>query len=360
LINSGIIGLLSYLLIFAVAIFTLFKICFKREENMIPCLVMAALLIIYFGQNLLVFDMISSYAVFFLSLGFISFLIDEEKYSFPDRIEESSNFLKEGSGRNIIFGFILSLTMMLLYFGNIQPFSSAVSTVKVVTISDDLKQSSEYFEKALNTFMEKYEIREQFSQKLRQSAFNPNNNRETVNSAFYIAEKQMEESIRKNSLDFRHRFFLGRLYFADYRFNNNAEKLHLAEQTLEKSMELSPTNQQGYWHLAEVKLAKGEDQAAFDLFKKAIELEPRVSISHWYLAMVYRMVGQYEQAFEKIKDAEAFGYNWKNNTNDLRNVAAFVYADLGQLDKAKETIQKVIELDPALAPELEGFLKSLE
>jgi len=332
--------------------------------------------------------------VFFLSLGFASFLINEEKELDSDMLERPTSFvLSKKPIQNIIFAVIVLLSTSFIYFGNVQSYSSAKNTVQMIISSDNLTQSLDFYKKALNGFMEKYEVREQFAQKLSQSAFNPDNNIETVNSAFSIAEEQMEESIKKNSLDFRHYFFLGRLYFVDYRFSMDIEKLYLAEQTLEKSIDLSSTNQQGYWHLAEVKLARGEEQTAFDLFEKAIELEPRLNKSHWYLAMTYKTTGQYEQAFEKIKDAEAAGYNWKNNVDDLRSVTeiykalgmesdlvpiykqaielnpgnsnlrinlALIYVRLGQLDKAKEAIQRVIELDPSLAPELEDFLKSLE
>jgi len=328
LVNSGIVGLLSHLLVFAVSIFALFKICFKKEENMIPCLLMAVLLIIYFAQNLLVFDMISSYTVFFLSLGFVSFLIDEEKYSFPDSAEEPPSFIREGLGRNIIFGLIISLTILILYFGNIQPFSSATNVVEIIIASDNLEEMTMTYKKSLNTLMQKYEIREQFSLKLHQAAFNPQNNKETIRLAFQIGEEQMEESIKVNSLDFRPHLFLGRLYFSDYRFSLDREKLDSAEQIFEKAIELSPTNQQGYWHLAEVKLAKGEKQASFDLFGKAIELEPRMPKAHWYLVTVYYITGQYEQALEKVKDAEVAGYDWRKNTEDVKKVTE-IYKALG-------------------------------
>ena len=395
LVTTGAVGLLSYLLMFAVSIFGLLKICHKKKENISAPLIIAILFVVYFFQNLLVFDMISSYMVFFLSLGFASFLIDDEKELDLDTLETPTSFvLSKKPVQNIILAVIVLLSASFIYFGNIQPFSSAMNTVQMVISPDDnLNQSLGFYEKALNGFMEKYEVREQFSQKLGQSAFNPDNNRATVNSAFNIAEEQMEESIRKNSLDFRHHLFLGRLYFNDYRFSNNTEKLQLAEQVLEKSIELSPTNQQGYWHMAEVNLAKGEEQTAFDLFKKAIELEPRFGRSHWFLAMAYKITGQYDLALEKIKDAENAGYAWKRDLNDLTRVAeiyqaigdnlslislyqealeihpqkaelwvnlAVVYADMGQFDKAKQAVQKAIELNPDLAPELEDFLKYLE
>ncbi len=39
---------------------------------------------------------------------------------------------------------------------------------------------------------------------------------------------------------------------------------------------------------------------------------------------------------------------------------AVVYANLGRFDETKEIVHRIIELDPSLASELEGFLKRLE
>jgi len=397
LVTTGIIGFLSYLSIFAVSIFGLFKICLKEKDYNQPAtlppegraplffaLGMMVLLVVYFFQNLLVFDMISSYTVFFLSLGFISFLT-KKKENLPEEFRERQI-------NSFLGSLILVFTIFLLYFGNIQPAQSAINTVKMIIPDTNLGESINFFKKALNTFMEKYEIREQFAQRVLQEGFKLKENQEVLRSAFSLAEEEMEKSIKKNPLDFRPHLFLGQLYFSDYYFSKDNTKLDLAEKTLEKAITLSQTNQQGYWHLAEVKFSKDEREESFNLFQKAIDLEPKLGKSHWYLAMVYKAAGLNAQALGKIKEAQGLGYNWKENLEDLKRVIeiyqalgddqnlillyqkaiefdsknasfwanlAASYANLGEYEKAKEAAKKVEELDPNLAPKVEEFLKSL-
>lgn len=388
LVTTGIVGLLSYLSIFAISIFGLFKVCLKEKENLFFALGLTVLLIVYFSQNLLVFDMISSYTVFFLSLGFVGFLIKKP----PTNGLVGGEEIPQKPLNSSLVSLILVLTILLLYFGNIQPAFSAINTVRMIIPQHNLQQATEFFKKALNTFMEKYEIREQFAQRVYYAGFERKETPEVLRPAFDLSERQMEKSIKKNPLDFRPHLFFGKVYFSDYYSTGNREKLDLAEKLFEKSIELSPTNQQGYWHLAEVKMAKGQTEEGLNLFQRAIDLEPRLGVSHWYLAIAYKNTGQYQKALEKIKDAERGGHDWKGNLEDLKRVIeiyqklgddsnlvllyqeaiklqpenvqfwanlAASYANLGEYEKAKEAAKKVMELDPNLAPEVEEFLRSL-
>lgn len=393
LVTTGIVGFLSYLFIFGTSIFKLFKICFKRAENMFAPLIMMVLLIIYFFHNMLVFDMISSYAVFFLTLGFISFLIEEDKDSFLDVAQTPSNgFLHNKRIKQIITGSIIVLIIFLIYFGNIQPFSSAVNIVNMIVLAENLEDSSDYFEKALDSSMEKYETREQFAQKVYQISLKsgfPSN----IGLFFNLAEEEMQKSVEKNPLDYRPFLFLGKTYFAHYRSSHDKNILDLAEKTLKEAIELGPTNQQAYWHLAEITMLKDDFQSSYALFQQAIDLEPRYGKSHWYLAMAYKITGEYDLALAKLEDAENNGYNWKGNMFDLMNASevyrilqgdqgliliyedalkyqsqsaelwanlAASYANIGRLDKAREAALKVSELDPELLPRVEEFLGTLD
>ncbi len=388
LATTGIIGLLSYLSIFGAAILGLLKILPKIVErrNIFIPLGMAVLLIVYFAQNLLVFDMINTYLVFFLSLAFVSFLIHPVKSS------------EAGTGQfnraNPILGSaIIIATIFFLWFGNIQPAIANYYIIKTVK-TQNMEESSMYFQKSLSSWMEKYEPKEHFSQKMTNAIYQSieEKDREAFQKAFAIAESEMEKSIKKNSLDFRPHLFLGELYISSYRLSGDEEKLAKAEQILEKAIELSPTNQQGYWHLAETKLIQGRGEEAINLLQKAIELEPRLDRSHWYLAMAYKSAGQYELAKEKAIEAGEKGYSWKDNLTELKRVIdiylalnddanllplylkaielnpndpqfwaslAASYANLGQYEKAREAAKKVEEINPELAPKIEEFLKSL-
>ncbi len=393
LVANGIIGLVSYLFIFGISIFKLLKICLKREENIFAPLTVMVLLIIYFFHNMLVFDMISSYTVLFLTLGFISFLIEEDKDSFLDVVQTPSNgFLHNKRIQQIVTGSITVLIIFLVYFGNIQPYLSARNVVNMVVLAENLEEASDYFEKALNSSMEKYETREQFAQKIYQTSLKsglPSN----IGLFFSSAEEEMQKSVEKNPLDFRPRLFLGKTYFAHYRTSHDKNILDLAEKTLKEAIELSPTNQQAYWHLAEITMLKNDLQSSYVLFQQAIDLEPRYGKSYWYLAMAYKITGEYDLALAKLEDAEDNGYNWKSNMFDLMNASevyrvlqgdegliliyedalkyqsqsaelwanlAASYANIGRMDKAREAALKVSEFDPSLLPKVEEFLGGLD
>ncbi|MFH1575618.1 MAG: O-antigen ligase family protein [Candidatus Nealsonbacteria bacterium] len=391
LVTTGIIGLLSYLAIFGVAIYGLLKTIPKiiERKNIFFPLGLIVVLSSYFFQNLLVFDMINTYLVFFLTLGFINFLIQNQKQT----IEEKNTIAKP---LNPVFSsIILIAACFILWSCNIQPLLANHSIIKTVN-SQDVESASLFFEGSLDTWMEKYEPREYFAQKMIKANINESigsKEREIFQAVFDLAEAEMENSVDENRLDFRPHLFLGELYLSSYRFSDNQEKILKAEQILEEVIQLSPTNQQGYWNLAEVKLAQGNIGETLILLRQAVELEPRLGYAHWYLAMAYSIAGQNQLAKEEVIRAGEYNYAWRNNIEDLRKVIeiyndlgddnglvslylqamesmgtndaqlwaelAAVYANLGQFDKASEAAQKVIAIDPSLSSRVEKFLKAL-
>jgi len=387
LVTTGVVGFLSYLAVFGVAIYGLLRSIPKIVERryiFFP-LGLIVLLLAYFFQNLFVFDMINTYLVFFLSLGFIGFLTQHQP------VEE-----KEARTRRVnpVFGSLIVIAAIsILWLGNIQPLMANRYLIKTVS-SQEVGQVSLFFHKALNSWMEKYEPREYFAQKMMGAADSSveGEARKEFQAAFDLAEAEMEKSVEENSLDFRPRLFLGELYLRSNRFSGNPEKLSQAEKTLIQAIGLSPTNQQGYWNLAEVKLAQGKLDETVSLLKKAVELEPGVGYSHWYLAMAYKIAGQDQLAKEETIKAGEVGYAWRDNIEEIKRVIeiygalgddeellplylkatelapnnaqfwaalAATYANLGQFKEAAQAAQKVIAVDPTLAPQVEKFLKAL-
>jgi tetratricopeptide (TPR) repeat protein len=209
----------------------------------------------------------------------------------------------------------------------------------------------------------------------------------------------MEKSMAENPLDFRPCLFSGQIYLASYRFSGSAQDLKRAEENLVRAIELSPTNEQGYWYLAEVRLAQGLREEAVALLQKASDLEPRIGLSHWYLVLAYRITGQYQLALDESAKAELVGYNWKedqdkietvisiyqamgkdpsvinkdenlielyqktleNNPEDYQAWAGLAasYANSGDYAKAREAAQKVLEINPDLTEQIELFLNEL-
>jgi O-antigen ligase len=313
LVSSGLIGLLSYLSIFGASIFLLLRKILRIEDKkeIFVFLIMAVLLIVYFVQNLFVFDMISTYMMLFLCLAYISFLTnkDETKDSAPSAPKADVNPFLGAVG--------LVLMLFVLWFGSIGPMKSANNTVQMA-ISQNIEDATKFFEKAISYPMEKYEPREHFCKKVSQLSADRSQDKMALLNAFNIAEREMKTSCEKNFLDFRPHLFLGKLYNSFFYFTGDVSKLGLAEQNLNKAIELSPANQQGYWYLAETKLAQEKNQEARELLQTAIDLEPSVFDSHWYLMNAYMVEGDYEKAMEKIKELEKAGYDWKSDFSKLK------------------------------------------
>lgn len=394
LVATGLIGLISYLAVFLAAVYSLFRVLSKitdRKNIFIP-LGLMALLFAYFFQNLLVFDMINTYLVFFLTLAFINFLTKEQA-------ETGSAETKKVNP--ILGALIVLLTVFALWQGNIKPAQSGYYTVSMMG-ANNIAEFQIGFKAALSSWMEKYEIREYYAQKITKAVYQsevPEEYRADFQAALDLGESEMEKSLIDNALDFRPHLFAGQLYLAAYRFSGNAEDLARADQILNKAIALSPTNEQGYWYLAEVRLAQSRTEEAISLLKTASDLDPRVGVSHWYLVVTYKLIGQYELALDELAKAELVGYNWKedqskietviaiyqalgqdpsavnndqnlielylktleNNPEDYRAWAGLAasYANGGQYDKAREAAQKVVEISPDLAPQIETFLSEL-
>jgi len=344
-------------------------------------------LLVYFVQNLLVFDMINTYLMFFLCLGFTYFLTQKQ--------ETEEEETKPKSVNPLIGAIIIVAMIFVFWVGNAQPLIANRNIINVVQ-SSEVEEASSFFKKSLYTWMDKYETREQFAQKMIKSPYQSISGEyeESFREAFILAETEMEKSIEQNSLDFRPHLFLGQLYIHSYRFTQENDKLIRAEQVLEKAIELSPTNQQAYWNLAEVKLIMGEIGEVLSLLQKSVDIEPRLGHSHWYLAMARSIAGQYQLAKESITNAELAGYpyRWWDNMGDIKRIISFystlgddaglvslylraieldsndaelwaslaaAYANLGQFDKAEEAAKKVIEINPEMAPSVEQFLIEL-
>jgi len=390
LVTTGIIGLLSYLAIFIAAIYGLLRLTPKITErkNIFFPLGLIVILLSYFFQNLLVFDMINTYLVFFLTLGLINFLIQDDQRVINEKpvIAKSLN--------PIFASVVLAAAVFVLWSCNIQPLTANYYLIQTVN-AQDIGVASSSFKKSLDSWMEKYEPREYFAQKIAKSGTQTVSDeaaKKVFIATFDLAESEMEKSVQENPLDFRPHLYLGQLYLQSYRFSANPEKIIQADAILSQAIGLSPTNQQGYWNLAEVKLAQGKIGETVNLLQKAVDLEPRLGYSHWYLAMAYKIANQNKLAQDEFVSAQNFGYNWLSNTDDLSKVIevyqaigddqgllplylraielepdnaqfwaelAAVYANLNQFDAAARAAQKVLEIDPAMSSKIQEFLKSL-
>jgi len=389
LISSGVLGFLAYLAIFGTAIVGLLKICPKitEKQNAFFPLGMIALLAVYFVQNFWVFDMISSYMVFFLTLAFVCFLIQGGKSKTVFQEEE----VKEKGMSPFLGALLIIATLFTLYFGNIQSAKSSNYVVRGISLP--LEGALSAFQKAIEASpMAVVEAPEQISKKVTNLASEDNVDRDLLIGGFALAEKELKKSIERNPLDFRTHLILGKQYNDLYYLTGDQEALEKANETLSRAKELSPNNQQVYWSLAQTFLAQGLEDETVEAMQKSVDLDPNFPQSHWYLAMAQKAVQDYESAWESVKEAENVGFNWRGELEYLKPVIeinqylkddkelvelyslaieidpknaqfkaglAVAYANLGQYAKARQSALEALDLNPDFADDLIDFINGL-
>jgi O-antigen ligase len=348
LINSGILGLLSYLFIFFSIFLILWKGFFQKKFNFWLVSIFSTILISYFLQNLTVFDMVNSYLMFFLVLGFLASLKTSEK---PISLEKSFN-------KNFPqFQKILILILFFLFFLSffkfiIQPLRADYFAVKSMEIplsqkwlsfykdylkADPTKKSQieakyspliknvetkiiqlpqkrlSLCQKTLKTSpLGKYQLREYFAENILR--FYQNEIAKKVSQKDFQAEfefiiSELKKSIKEFPINYRFYLQLGQILNFYGRFY--PEKLKEAEEILKKAIELSPSNPQTFWYLAETKFYLNEKKEALSLAEKAIKLEPKIKQSHWLAIQIAKALGDKNLVKEKVEKAIKINPSWE-------------------------------------------------
>ncbi len=317
IVTSGIFGLLAYLAIFASAFYVLGKKFFQQKIGFLTAGIFLIVLISYTVQNLTVFDMVSSYVMLFLVLGFIGGIASRKEE------ESSSNLLipsqdvtqeKTKTLNRPVAAIILILFGFSFFNFVIQPIRTDAYVIDALRSAPGSEQRISFYKKALTTSpVGKYQIRETLTDVLInsiQSGEAKKASPESIKQELDFLSGELEKSIQESPLDFRAYLKLGQVYNAYAQMN--IFKIAEAEKALQRAIELSPTNQQGYWFLAQTKLFQGDFDSAISLAEKAVELEPRVAKSHLILIQIALFKGDDELVKEKAGEAIEINPAWES------------------------------------------------
>lgn len=302
LVTTGIFGFVSYLGLFGSLFYILGKKYFKEKSlDFWTFAIFVTIPITYFIQNLTVFDMVASLMMFVLILGFGGFLasLGREK-----KIEK--RFALKHKWLPLVLFLIFCFTFFEFV---IQPFRTDALVIKALRTQDPTKRVEAY-KKTLDTSpLGKYQVREFFAQHshdliqnvIVQEGIEGVPRKEDAKKELEFVAEKMEETIEESPLDFRSTLKLAQLYNVYGMLD--PQKLPLAEKYGKKAIELSPTNQQAYWALAQTKVRQRDAEAALPFAQKAIELEPKWLQSHSIAVHIARLSGDKEKAQELAQEA---------------------------------------------------------
>jgi O-antigen ligase len=303
LISTGILGMISYLLIFVAIFYILWKNFVKNKTDFFAPGIFTSLFIAYFVQNLTVFDMVSSFMVFFLSLAFVA--------SFEKEFEK-----KEIKKLNPLYlFFVLILFFVSFYEFVILPVLTDGYVILAIREKVGTPERLKYFQKTLSTSpLGKFQIRQFFAENEMANLDFKNLNENAKKEIEFLIE-ELKKSAKESPSDFRSFLRLGDLYNI-YAFFDPA-KVKEGEEILRKAIEISPSNQQGYWSLAQNLIYQGRIDEAIFLVQKAVDLEPKFKNSHLILIRVLKIAGKEDLAKQKFEEAIKINPAWEE---DLRKI----------------------------------------
>jgi putative inorganic carbon (HCO3(-)) transporter len=305
LISTGIFGMISYLLIFGAAFYILWKNFAKKKIDFFGPGIFTSLFIAYFVQNLTVFDMVSSYLMFFLSLAFVA-SFEKEGEIFREIREPKPPILTL-----IAVGFLVSFTFFIVL-----PTMSDANVILAIRAPAFSKERILFYKKSLSLSpLGKFQIRQFFAENTISAFYSAQTSSENTTEELKFLIGELEKSIKECPLDYRSYLRLGQLLNLYSQFDNS--KIFEAEEILRKAIEISPKNQQGYWSLAQNMLYQGKFDEAIFLAQKAIDLEPNLESAHSILIQVALMAGKKDLAKQKFEEAIKINPQWEE---DLRKI----------------------------------------
>ncbi len=384
LVNTGIIGFAAYLAIVFLAFWYLWSAWKKEKINYFTAAIFTVILLAYGIQNIFVFDTQVTLLMFYSLLAFIVFL--------SARPLSGAGEISQAMKPNFIFIFLAAAALLLVFYSaNVKPGLASATGIDALQSlqAGKAEQSLEQFKTAFNIGSFGLPEVAMRAQDIAMSLMISSNSSADIKKKFVdLAIDGMNRSLEQEPLNARFMMMLSSVYLS----SAGPENSYLAEADalLQKAMELSPTRQELYFYVGQVRMYQGRAQEALALFKRAVELNDQVSLSHWNYGIIAIGVGQKDLGEKEIQTAMDMGHsfglsdikqliNAYGRTNDVPRIIALhqkwisllpndaapyaslaaVMAQSGDKQKAQEFALQAAEIDPSYKAEAEQFIKSL-
>ncbi len=322
--GTGLLGTLGYLSIFIVLFCSVFKYIKsskpphhnsvwcggKEHKNPILGLILAALFISYFVQNLFIFDTISAYLIFFLVLGFVNNNFPPFTF-FRKRRARANPKILIGEKIKIIFIIPLILLSLLAFYQiNYKP------TIAVMAFPGSINYEQKYPRLALSGYKEALNKNTIYDKDFRlvlierlllilENGWAKDAEEEivkTLSDLKPLLEKDLEKPDRRPIDSYR---YLVRISERIYLFSKDPDALVAMEEAAKKGLSFNNQKPQLYRLIGEMKILQNNYEEGETFFQKALALLPdnfgnRTGF-HRYLGVAYFKVGDKPKAAEEFK-----------------------------------------------------------
>ncbi|MFA6428779.1 MAG: O-antigen ligase family protein [Candidatus Buchananbacteria bacterium] len=286
-VTSGLVGLASYLAIYVLAFYYLFK-NFRANGDFANSWVWLLALLAFFFQDFFVFDQLNTDVIFYLILAFIIFLINQNS---PEVKTEKQNSWPVSPVALII---LVLVWLGIFYQVNYQTYSANHYLFEALvnkTAGKYSQQSIDNYQAALKVATTgRFEIRQQLANYVLELVALPNLDLVKVQSAVKLADQELNNSISEEPLNVRHYLYLANFYNATAQFG--IKRLTDSVGLLKQAEKLSPTRPQIYYALGQAYFYLQDFTASEQAFKAGQALAPWAEEPYFNLLAVYLFSGQ--------------------------------------------------------------------
>lgn len=353
-VESGIVGLSFYILIFLFSFYVILKLIRKKQKNSLFYIAILTTLFAYSIQNLTLFDNLTSFVLFFIILGYLNFENQNKQENQPQ--QKINPKFKDYLSKQITTFIILSIPLIfLIYFLNIKPLLAAYYTVSAYK-APNINEGFYLFKKAINlkTFGN-YEIAVAANKYFFQIFQNGAGDQQTLkikNEFENFLIKTLTENSKNNPKDFKNLLALSEIYGYKKEYKKSLE-------ILDKILKLSPKQQRTYNKIAETYIKQSKYDKAIDTLKSAIKIQPLNKQTRFILIIAYLKKSDLDLAkkefkeiqkitnleIEQAEDKEKKKIALKLRENDLNELAK-IYNNSNYPDLAEETLKEIIKINP--------------
>lgn len=344
MVQTGAMGLIAYVSIFFFGLLGLMRFIRTRDSSAERLLAIGVIMLVsaYFVQNLFLFDMPTSYLMFFSSLAFVTFLLNEDK-----RVAELKQWRKSrASGTTMVTSpmrvLLLGggiLTVWLVVYANWIPYTTA-RLGRAALDAENPTQATAMFKQTMESGgFPTVEAMAAMIETLMNSG--KSKQKEWANVVWSI-EQHFSTIVPGESADPRILIQLGKLY--NNRGLTDQTYLAKAEQVLRKAIVLAPARPEGYQELGVTYLQRGEGERGMKFFREALALNERNARAHWVLGLALASQKQFAEGMVELEKAMAELYNW-DNPADIGNLS-FVYSSMNLTDRLLQLYELVVERHP--------------
>jgi len=328
-VATGLIGLIAYINIFILALYYLFR---NIKIDFDLSVMLMALLLAHFIQNIFVFDVLSTFVILFSVFAVVAYIgqTDNNKNKKPAKFTD--NFIIKIL--IILITFIL-IVLSINYF-NLKPLEANKKAILglIHSSSSNLEQAIKYFNEAvaMNTYQ---------NGEIRQKAAGIIIGHGKTKQDFQFAINLIKDNIKYHPLDVQNYLYLMILLNRSGSLNPNnfAEVIRIGK----KALLLSPTRAQIYFETGQAEFNMRNVDAGIEYFKKAVELNPATMESQWNLLTAYSLARQNDKADQVRNNMQKLGCDFKDLIQLKRLYNIYIMAE--RHDKIQEVYEEIIYVE---------------